>query len=159
MRGPVGHLKRMSQKQYSSAMPDLFGAVQLPSHRRSGPARPASGTARHTPKLHALSDGELARLLADLVREVQRRMPRDGRRKPAPELERALREAACVFAETDPRRSKPSRGRAEPKDHDVSEAKRNAIRSALMAGVKPTQVAKHFGVSLSTLRQIGSSPD
>jgi hypothetical protein len=155
----VGHLKRMSQKQFSSAMPDLFGAIQLPTHRRSGPARPTSGAARYTPKLHTLSDGELAGLLADLVREVQRRMARDGGRKPSPELERVLREAGSVFAETDPRRSKPSRRRAEPKVQDVSEAKRNAIRSALLAGVKPTQVAKHFGVSLSTLRQIGSNPD
>src|SRR3954452_19512906 len=153
------HLKRMSQKQFSSTMPDLFGAIQFPSRQRSGPARPVSGTARHTPKLNTLSDRELAGVLGDLVREVQRRMARDGGRKPAPELERALREAGPVFAETDPRRSKQARERAEPKVQDVSEAKRNAIRSALMAGVKPTQVAKHFGVSLSTLRQIGSDPD
>src|SRR3954464_5301153 len=94
-------VKRMSQNQFSSAMPDLFGAIQLPTHRRSGPARPTSGAARHTPKLHALSDRELAGLLGDLVREVQRRIARDGGRKPAPELERALREAGPVFAETD----------------------------------------------------------
>src|SRR3954471_4502074 len=159
MRGLVGHLKRMSQKQFSSAMPDLFGAIQPPSRRRSGPARPASGTARHTPKLRALSDRELAGLLGDLVREVQRRMTRDGGRKPAPELERAVREAAPVFAQADPRGAKPSRERTEPKSREMPETKRNAIRSALAAGVKPTQVAKHFGVSLSTLRQIGSDPD
>ncbi len=149
----------MAQKQFSSAMPDLFGAIQPPSHRRSGPARPTSGAARHTPKLHTLSDGELAGLLGDLVREVQRRMTRDGGRKPAPELERALREAAPVFAQADQRGAKPSRGRPESKGREVSETKRNAIRSALAAGVKPTQVARHFGVSLATLRQIGSDPD
>src|SRR4051794_38716391 len=154
MRGPVGHLKRMSQKQFSSAMPDLFGAIQLPSHRRAAPPRPASGTARHTPKLYTLSDRELAGVLGDLVREVQRRMTRDGGRKPAPELERALREAAPVFAQADPRGSKQAREGTEPKSREMPETKRNAIRSALMAGVKPTQVARHFGVSLSTLRQI-----
>jgi len=94
-----------------------------------------------------------------LVREVQRRMTRDGGRKPPPGLERALREAAPVFAQADPRGAKPSRECPESKGGEVSETKRNAIRSALMAGVKPTQVAKHFGVSLSTLRQIGSDPD
>jgi hypothetical protein len=149
----------MSQKQFSSAMPDLFGAIQLPSRQRSGLARPASSATRHTPKLSTLSDGELAALLADLVREVERRTIRDGGRKPAPELERVLRDAARVFAESDPRRSKPSRRRAEPNGREVSETKRNAIRSALMAGVKPTQVARHFGVPLSTLRQIGADPD
>jgi hypothetical protein len=159
MRGHVGHLKRMSQKQFSSAMPDLFGAIQFPSRQRTGLARPASGTARHTPKLNTLSDRELAGVLGDLVREVQRRMTRDGGRKPAPELERALREAAPVFAQADPRGAKPSRERPESKGREVSETKRNAIRSALMAGVKPAQVARHFGVSLSTLRQIGSDPD
>jgi len=149
----------MAQKQFSSAMPDLFGAIQLPSHRRAAPPRPASGTARHTPKLYTLSDRELAALLGDLVREVQRRMTRDGGRKPAPELDRALREAAPVFAQADQRGAKPSRERPESKGREVSETKRNAIRSALLAGVRPTQVAKHFGVSLSTLRQIGSDPD
>jgi len=86
-------------------------------------------------------------------------MARDGGRKPSPELERVLREAACVFAQAYRREAKPSRVRAEAKDLDVFETKRNVIRSALAAGVKPTQVAKHFGVSLSTLRQIGSDPD
>src|SRR4051812_22370663 len=119
----------MSQNQFSSAMPDLFGAIQLPTHRRSGPARPTSGAARHTPKLHTLSDGELAGLLGDLAREVQRRMARDGGRKPAPELERALREAGPVFAETDPRRSKQARERAEPKVQDVSEARSSRPKS------------------------------
>ena len=94
-----------------------------------------------------------------MVREVQRRMIRAGGRKPAPELDRALREAAPVFAQADPRVAKRSSGQVEPKGREVSETKRNAIRSALVAGVKPTQVAKHFGVSLSTLRQIGSDPD
>jgi hypothetical protein len=149
----------MSQKQFSSTMPDLFGAIQLPSRQRSGPARPASSAARHTPKLNTLSDRELAVLLGDLIREVERRTTRDGGRKPAPELGRVLREAARMFAERDPRGFKPSRERPESKGHEVSETKRNAIRSALVAGVKPTQVAKHFGVSLSTLRQIGADPD
>src|SRR3954468_15814000 len=149
MQGHMVHLKCMSQKQFSSAMPDLFGAIRLPSRQRSGPARPASGTARHAPKLHTLSDRELAGVLGDLVREVQRRMTRDGGRKPAPELDRALREAAPVFAQAEPRGSKQARERTESRSREMPETKRNAIRSALMAGVKPTQVAQHFGVSLS----------
>src|SRR4051812_11628720 len=144
MRGPVGHLKRMSQKQFSSAMPDLFGAIRSPSRQRSGPARPAPSATRHPPKLNTLSDGELAALLGDLVREVERRTTHDGGRKPASELERALREAARVSAQADPRGAKRSRERLESKGREVSETTRNAIRSALMAGVKPTQVAKHF---------------
>ncbi len=64
-----------------------------------------------------------------------------------------------VLPEWDARQSKRLSKRVAPKGREISETTRNAIRSALMAGVKPTQVAKHFGVSLSTLRQIGSDPD
>jgi len=34
--------------------------------------------------------------------------------------------------------------------------KRKAIRAALLSGVTPVQVAKHFGVSLTTVRQIST---
>jgi hypothetical protein len=36
--------------------------------------------------------------------------------------------------------------------------KRNAIRAALSAGVKPTQVAKHFGLSLADVNKLASEP-
>jgi transposase-like protein len=49
-------------------------------------------------------------------------------------------------------------GRGPVKDRsEVPETKRKVILAALRAGVKPTQVAKHFGVSPAALRQIGSA--
>jgi hypothetical protein len=102
-----------------------------------------------------MSDGELALLLSDLVREVQRRTASGVGRKPSPDLDRALREAASAFA--GPRSPAPKMpGRGPGKDRDeLPEAKRKVIHAALRAGVKPTQVAKHFGLSLAALRQIG----
>src|SRR5215204_3878117 len=97
MRGQVGHLKSMSHKQFSPEMPDLFGAVPLPTRRRTGPARPASASPRLTARLSAMSDGELALLLSDLVREVQRRTASGLGRKPSPDLDRARCEAAQRF--------------------------------------------------------------
>jgi len=45
-----------------------------------------------------------------------------------------------------------------PKPPVVHEAKRKPIRAALLAGVKPTQVAKHFGVPLTFVREVASEP-
>ena len=68
-----------------------------------------------------------------------------------------LREAASAFAGPAPSAPKmPRRGPGKDRG-EVPETKRKVIQAALRAGVKPTQVAKHFGVSLVTLRQIGSA--
>jgi hypothetical protein len=45
-----------------------------------------------------------------------------------------------------------------PKTPVVHEAKRKSIRAALVAGVKPTQVAKHFGVPLAFVREVATEP-
>jgi hypothetical protein len=56
-----------------------------------------------------------------------------------------------------PKHSGPLR-RAMPKTPVVHEAKRKSIRAALLAGVKPTQVAKHFGVPLTFVREVARDP-
>jgi hypothetical protein len=106
-----------------------------------------------------MSDGELALLLSDLVREVQRRTDHNRGRKPAPDWDRAVREAALAFAGQAPSAPKLTRGRRGQDTGALPETKRKVIQAALRAGVKPTQVAKHFGVSLATLRQIGASAE
>jgi DNA-directed RNA polymerase specialized sigma24 family protein len=45
---------------------------------------------------------------------------------------------------------------ADREGHEILPTKRKAIRAALLSGVKPVQVAKHFGVSLTTVRQIST---
>jgi hypothetical protein len=159
MRGQVGHLKPMSCKPFSPETPDLFSALPLPARRRSGPARPSSGSPRPTPKLSNMSDGELALLLSDVVREVQRRTAAVTGRKPSPDLDRATREAAAAFAGPAPSGPKMPRRGLVKDNGEVPETKRKVIQAALRAGVKPTQVAKHFGVSLVALRQIGSAAE
>src|SRR4029079_8904550 len=92
MRGQMGHLKSMSQRQLSPETLDLFGAPPPSPRRRTGPARPASAPPRRASRLSHMSDGELALLLSDLVREVQRRTDHNRGRKPAPDWDRAVRE-------------------------------------------------------------------
>ncbi len=36
----------------------------------------------------------------------------------------------------------------------LHEGQRKAVRAALLAGVAPTQVAKHFGLPLATIRKV-----
>src|SRR5215204_6572662 len=127
MRGQVGHLKSMSHKQFSPEMPDLFGALPLPTRRRTGPARPASASPRPTARMSAMSDGELALLLSDLVREVQRRTAGHEERKLSRDLDRALREAASTFAGLRPTTPKmPERGPGRDRG-EVPETKRKVI--------------------------------
>jgi hypothetical protein len=94
-------------------------------------------------------------LLKNLLGEVQRRTAGRSLRQSRPELERAVREAASILARLQPKHSGSSR-RAPLKPPCVHEAKRNPIRAALLAGVNPTQVAKHFGVPLTFVREVAS---
>jgi hypothetical protein len=96
-------------------------------------------------------------LLKNLLGEVQRRTGGRALRQGRPELERAVREAASSLARLQPKHSGLSR-RVPPKPAVVHEAKRKPIRAALLAGVKPTQVAKHFGVPLTFVREVANEP-
>ena len=149
----------MSRNHFSSETPDLFGAPPPSARRRHGPARPASASPWPAPKLSNMSDCELALLLSDLVHEVQQRTASSNGRKSSPDLDRAMREAASAFAGPAPSAPKLTRGRPQQDRGELPETKRKVIQAALRAGVKPTQVAKHFGVPLAALRQIGSAAE
>ena len=96
-------------------------------------------------------------LWKSLIGEVQRRTAGCALRQSRLELERTVREAASSLARSQPKHSGPSR-RAGPTTPVVHEAKRKLIWAALQGGVKPTQVAKHFGVSLTVVREVASEP-
>ena len=96
-------------------------------------------------------------MLKNLIGEVQRRTAGRGPPQGRPELERAINDAASGLARLQPKPSGPSR-KAMPTTPVVHEAKRKSIRAALRAGVKPTQVAKHFGVPLTFVREVASEP-
>ncbi len=115
---------------------------------------PASELAPGTAKLSALaslSDAQLAEQLSGLVEEVQRRLEK-GRGK-RPELESVAREASLTLN----RLVSGSTGHNKPfssgkTSSPLPEGQRRAGRADLPAGVAPSQVAKHFGLSLDAVR-------
>ena len=145
----------MPQQHVSPEMPDLFGVVQPSSGARTEPIRVSAK--RSTPKLASLSDAELAAFLTDLMREVQQRLSDAPKRRTRPELDRAVQEASSVLTCLAPSSSEqPKRHTQAGASRTALETKRKAIRAALLAGVKPGQVAKHFDVPLAAVRQIAT---
>jgi hypothetical protein len=109
--------------------------------------------------LSALSDIELAALLTNSFEELRRRLAIDGSDRV--ELQRAAQGFASTLADLagDTRRDAPGKGRRPAAAAvGLEDTKRSAVRAALRAGVKPAQVAKHFGLSLAAVRQIAAQP-
>ena len=105
-------------------------------------------------QLADLSEAELAELTCLLSNELQRRIRRDSRGRLNTHLARAIEQLASVLPSASAKNSPPL-----PETSAILEGKRKAIKAALKAGVKPTQVARHFGVSLSAVRKVASQAD
>ena len=72
-----------------------------------------------------------------------------------PEVEAAARQASLSlqrFVSGSARQDKPSR--SSKTSSPLQEGQRKAVRAARLAGVAPTQVAKHFGPSLAAIRKV-----
>jgi len=138
----------MSHKTSSPRTLDLFEVtltIPTPSHE---PARIAAGS---TP-LASLSDAQLALQLGQVVEEVQRRRERKGKR---PELEAEVQQARLSLEQVVPRPTRPAKPpRSSKPALSLQEGQRKAVRAALVAGVAPTQVARHFGLPLATIRKV-----
>ena len=134
-------------------IPDLFDHVPSAPIRRKWQTLPSVGASVR--ELGSLSDARLARLLHELTAELQRRKTSGTGRESRPELDQAIREAACALESLAPRQAGRTRHRkradAVP---PLQEPKRKAIRAALAAGVAPGQVAKHFGLPLAAVRKV-----
>jgi hypothetical protein len=105
------------------------------------------------PALVSLSDVQLAQQLGLLVDEVQRRLEKG--RGNHPELETAAQQARASLDRLAPTRTSPARpSRSARGSSPLQEGQRKAVRAALLAGVAPTQVAKHFGLPLATVRKV-----
>jgi hypothetical protein len=115
-------------------------------------AEPAPAPAK-PPVPASLSDAQLAQQLVHLVEEVRRRLEkRRGRR---PELEEAATQARASLDRLAPRHATQARPRRSAKGSSpLQEGQRKAVRAALVAGVAPRQVAKHFGLSPATVRKV-----
>jgi DNA-directed RNA polymerase specialized sigma24 family protein len=84
---------------------------------------------------------------------VQRRLEKGrGRRL---ELEAAVQQASASLKRSMPASTRQDRPlRFAKTSPPLPEGQRKAVRAALLAGVAPPQVAKHFGLSLAAVRKV-----
>ena len=135
----------MGNGRNPSMKPDLFSTAQKsPDASSSSETEPKSPPRQEEPApalsyalptnlpsaLRHLDGDQLDRLLAAVIAE---RQARGGKQLPLPE----------------PRRQKRIKEVAVP----LAQNKLNAVRAAFKAGVRPSRIAKQFGVSLSDVRK------
>jgi DNA-directed RNA polymerase specialized sigma24 family protein len=139
----------MSHKASSPHTLDLFEVtLTIPTPASEPAVAPAK-----PPALASLSDGQLAEQLGQLVEEVQRRLEKSrGNRL---RLVEAAQEARSSLDRLISRPAKQAKRLGSNKAASpLQEGQRKAVQAALHAGVAPTQVAKHFGLSLATIRKV-----
>jgi hypothetical protein len=142
----------MPTRRHAETIPDLFSAPPTvtaaePSvvpKGKTGPDSLASPQSRFLPKdlagaLKRLDDVEIDALLAAVMTEAERR----GRRPPSPAKEKRV-------ADAKPQRRQEA---AEYGGVPLTTGKLNAVRAAFKAGVKPSAIARQFGISQSVVRK------
>jgi hypothetical protein len=144
----------MGSGRNPSVKPDLFSAQQSPdtsspsaSEPKSSPLRTEEPAAASSPSyalptnlpsaLRHLDDDQLDRLLAAVLAE---RQARGGKKRP-------------VSAET------PRKQRIKEVAPPLALGKLNAVRAAFKAGVRPSRIARQFGVSQSDVRKALASDE
>jgi predicted DNA-binding protein (UPF0251 family) len=141
----------MPTRRPAETTPDLFSdlptvTVAGPSavpKGKAGPNSPASQQRHFLPEdlagaLKRLDDVEIDSLLAAVTAEAERR----GRRPPSPAKEKPVADA------------KPQRRQEAAEDRaGMTTGKLNAVRAAFKAGVKPSAIARQFGISQSDVRK------
>jgi len=76
-----------------------------------------------------------------------------------PELEAAVQRARLSLDRLGPRSAQQTKLSSAGKTPPVlQEGQRKAVQAALLAGVAPNQVARHFGLSLATVRKVLIDP-
>jgi len=144
------YISSMPRSLPSSATPDLFDHIpSMPQRAR----RALPKVVAPLPDIGSMSDARLAQLLVEAASELQRRtVSKAGHHRP--ELDQALQQVAGILRAMMPQRAaREVRSRTADAAPPLQEGKRKAIRTALQAGVAPGQVAKHFGLSLATVRK------
>jgi hypothetical protein len=139
----VRHHCHMGSGSNPSIKPDVFSAQQpsdISSLAASKPklkehasaASPSYALPTNLPSaLGHLDNDQLDRLLAALLAE---REARDGKK---------------VLVSNEPSREKPGKKAAS----SLPQGKLNAVRASFKAGVKPSQIARQFGISQSDVRK------
>jgi hypothetical protein len=139
------HHRRMGRARTPSTTPDLFSTVSARESSSASDSPPPPTTAfaeATTPSLPyvlpndlpqalaQLQNQELDRLLSAVLTEAKRR----GRKLPEPD-ENSRKQRVETAAATLP------------------SGKLNAVRAAFKAGVKPSQIARQFGISQADVRK------
>jgi hypothetical protein len=132
--------------------PDLFSVIPTVTAAgpsavpkvKAGPDSHASQQRHFLPNdlagaLKRLDDVEIDALLAAVTTEAERR----GRRPPSPAKEKPVADAKPQ------RRQEAAQGGAG----SLTTGKLNAVRAAFKAGVKPSAIARQFGISQSDVRK------
>jgi len=150
----------MPARTTRESTPDLFAPTESRASSTQLPASPKIGQAVGVPAvpqllpndlsgaLRHLDDAGIDRLLAAVVDEAKRR----GRLPPGGSIaardDRALggRQRASAGS-----RPKPTAGAADGPPA-LTQGRINAVRAAFKAGVKPSAIARQFGLSLSAVR-------
>ena len=131
------------RRRPEASPPDLF---EVQAHSATGSAADRTMATR-TPvllpsnlesSLAILSEDEFARLHAGVTAEAARR--KNTVRSPKPTQ-------AAVAHASNSSKSKPASG-------SLSTAKANLVRAAIKAGVKPSAIARQFGVSKSEISEV-----
>jgi hypothetical protein len=140
----------MPTRRRSDPTPDLFAALPTakPPELPAAPvleAEPAARPRHLLPKdlagaLERLGDAEVDSLLAAVTAEARRR----GRPTPTSPTGRPKAEAR-----SEPRSAAPADGGAG----SLTTGKLNAVRAPFKAGVKPSAIARQFGISQSDVRR------
>lgn len=136
-------------------MPDLFAAKVTktsPPVDQKAEAEPTvapAPTRYMLPKdlpsaLRRLSDGEIDTLLTAATDEAKRRRPEPP----------SNRNTAKSPAPANPMRTRRSQKPVGDPAASLALGKANAVRAAFMAGVKPSTIARQFGISQLTVRQV-----
>jgi len=157
-RGPLprsdagGIVGFMPTRRSAETTPDLFSApptAKAPEPLAVPQSKANAGSlapqARHfLPKdlsgaLKRLNNGEIDALLAAVTTEAERR----GRLPPSRAKEKPTADA----------RPQPRQAPAEHGSGSLTTGKLNAVRAAFKAGVKPSAIAREFGISQSDVRK------
>jgi len=147
-----GQIPGMPSPRSGNASLDLFHHERRVSPKETRPQ--ALPPRLPSPEqLATLSDTDLSELTALLVEELQRRVSLAAGGEERIDLHRAISKIERLRPQP---KSQPAR-RQGPSP--ILDGRRNAIRAALKAGLRPTQVAKHFGVSLRDVRQLAAQAD
>src|SRR5258706_8802896 len=136
------HDCHMVSGRFDSKIPDLFSApAREPSLLPPNPPIPTADNAASSPRhvlpsdlpaaIKHLNDQELEQLLAAITAEQQRR----GKKPPS-------------HAKT------PSKSPVEAVAVSLTPGKLSAVRAAFKAGVRPSKIAKQFGIPQSDVRKV-----